>query len=111
MRCTTYSKGKNIMLVKAHRTPDGKKIVAICDREILGKKFEENDLQLDLTGTFYKGKEMNSEGIKRYINEAYIINAVGEESVSFCIREKMITRQDVMRITRIPHAQVLVVRE
>ena len=40
------------MIVKVHRTPDGRRLIAVCDNNLLGKKFEENDLQLDLTSNF-----------------------------------------------------------
>jgi hypothetical protein len=43
------------MILKEHKSHDGKCVIALCDDDILGKKFEENGLQLDLTSSFYKG--------------------------------------------------------
>ncbi len=38
-----------MILAKTH-VANGRKIVAACDSELLGKKFEEKNLQIDLTG-------------------------------------------------------------
>jgi len=45
------------MIVKSHSTGDGRKVIAICDDSLLGKKFEEGDKQLDLTSEFYQGQK------------------------------------------------------
>ena len=45
------------MIVKIHKMPDGRSVIAVCDSNLLGKKFEEKNLQLDLTADFYKGSE------------------------------------------------------
>ena len=51
-------------IVKLHKSPEGKTILAVCDAEIAGKYFEEGDLQLDLSSNFYKGEEMAEPRIK-----------------------------------------------
>lgn len=48
------------MIVKTHLTPNGK-LLAVCDSDILGKRFEEDERQLDLSGRFYKGDEVSDE--------------------------------------------------
>ncbi len=40
------------MIVNIHKTSDGRRIIAVCDSELIGKKFEEHNLQLDLTSNF-----------------------------------------------------------
>jgi hypothetical protein len=42
------------MYVKIHKT-ENKDIVAVCDEDLLGKKFEEKELILDVSEEFYKG--------------------------------------------------------
>ena len=36
-------------------------VVAICDKELIGKKFYEGKFQLDVKENFYKGEEMDEE--------------------------------------------------
>jgi hypothetical protein len=45
------------MIAKIHKTFDGRNVLAVCDSDLLGKKFEEKDLQIDLNSDFYKGKK------------------------------------------------------
>ena len=95
------------MLIKIHKTPDRKKMIAICDSNLIGKKFEEKGLQLDLRGDFYNGDELPEEEIRKVIKRAYIINAVGEKSVKFLITEKIIDKKNIITIKKIPHAQAM----
>lgn len=95
------------MIVNVHKTADGKKIVAICDSNLLGKKFEENGLQLDLTVDFYKGSELSEEETRKVIKNAYIINVIGEESILFLAKERIIDKDNIIKIKKIPHAQAM----
>jgi len=99
------------MIVRVHKTPDGKKLVAVCDSELLGKKFEQGNLQLDLTSDFYKGEEKNGDEVKEIIRGAYIVNVVGQESVAFFISIGIINKKHVLKIGGVPHAQAVIVQD
>ena len=99
------------MIVKIHKTPDGKKLVAVCDSGLLGKKFEQGNLQLDLTSDFYKGEEKSSEEVKEIIKGAYIVNVVGQESVAFFISLGIIEKGHVLEVGGIPHAQAVICQD
>ena len=47
------------MLVKIHNSY--RKVVAVCDSDIIGKRFDEGKRQLDIRENFYKGDEVNEE--------------------------------------------------
>lgn len=94
------------MIVKVHGA-QGKKIVAVVDSVIYGKKFEEGNLQLDLTADFYKGDEKSVEEIEILVRGAYIIHFVGKESVDFGIKRGLIDKKNVVQIKKIPHAEVI----
>ncbi|MBW3021743.1 DUF424 family protein, partial [Candidatus Woesearchaeota archaeon] len=49
------------MIVKKHISHDGRIIVAICDSDLIGKRFEENDKQLDLKSEFYNGESKTEQ--------------------------------------------------
>jgi len=66
-----------------------RKVVAICDSEILGKKFEEGKKQLHLKESFYqgeKGKKVSEEELIKLIEinklEDATFNIVGEKSIN-----------------------------
>lgn len=95
------------MIVKAHKTPDGRKILAVCDDDLLGKRFEEGNKQLDLTSGFYRGKEKSEEEIGGMIIGSYIINLVGEESIKLALKLNIVNEKNIIRIKGIPHAQAI----
>lgn len=96
------------MIVKIHKTAEGRKIVAICDNNLIGKRFEEGKLQLDLNSAFYKGKEMGKEEVKELLKEPCIVNIVGEESVNFALQAGIANKKDVLRISNIPHVEAII---
>ena len=51
-----------IRVIKSYRD-----VVALCDSELLGKKFEEGDFQLDIKESFYKGDEVSEEEASKII--------------------------------------------
>jgi hypothetical protein len=86
-------------------------VVAICDKELVGKKFEEGKKQLDLRENFYKGEEANKEGvialILRQAREDATFNIVGEKSIAAAIEAGIITKESVARVQNIPFALTL----
>jgi len=97
------------MIVKIHNR-DGNVLIAICDSELLGKKFSEGNKQLDLTSTFYKGTEVDEKKLKEDIKRAYILNIVGKKSINFALKEGIIQKEHIITIQDIPHAQALLLR-
>ena len=94
------------MLVKIHESY--RKIVAVCDEELLGKKFVEGKLQLDVKESFYNGEKTNEEDLVLMLQEADKDDAtfsfVGEKSVKAGIKAKVINKKGVIKVQGIPHA-------
>ncbi|MBW3014901.1 DUF424 family protein [Candidatus Woesearchaeota archaeon] len=99
------------MIVKKHVTHEGKVIIAICDSDLLGKKFEQDDLQLDLTSDFYNGEEKTESEIKEIIKEAYLLNIIGKKSIQFFLNLGIIDKDHIIKISGVPHAQAMIIRE
>lgn len=97
------------MIIKKH-VVNHQLILTISDDDLIGKKFEENDLQLDLSSSFYKGSSYDEEAAKVLIAKASIINIVGKKSMSFCSSLGLIDDRRVIVIKGIPHIQILVQR-
>ncbi len=98
------------MLVKIHKSPNGT-ILAICDKELIGKKFTQGKLQLNLTSSFYKGEEILVQKILELLKRAYIVNLVGKKAISFGLKANVIDKKSVMKIKNIPICQGVIVRE
>ncbi|MEM4703276.1 MAG: DUF424 family protein [Candidatus Pacearchaeota archaeon] len=97
------------VLVKIHDLY--RKIVAVCDTELLGKKFEEENLQLDVNEKFYGGKEFKDDQVIKLLKDAQTddacFNFVGENSIALGVKAGIIDKNCVIKIQNIPHAMAL----
>lgn len=97
------------MLCKIHKSY--RDVVAICDSELLGKYFEEEDTQLDIKENFYNGDKVNPEELKVIIekmsNEDATFNIVGKRAVACAIESGIINKESVKKIQDVPFALVL----
>lgn len=95
-----------VKVIKSYR-----EIIAICDSELIGKKFEEGKFQLDVKESFYNGKEMPEEEtigiIKLMSKEDATFNIVGEKSVNAALKAGIISEQGIKTIQGVPFALVL----
>lgn len=92
------------MYVKIHKT-ELSEVVCICDEDLVGKKFEDKDLQLDVTERFYKGEKKTEEEVIKILKEAGNVNIVGKESIKVAIKAGVIEKENIIKIKNIPHAQ------
>ena len=95
------------MIVKVHKTQEGKKIVAVCDEELIGKKLKEKNIQLDLSSEFYNGEKKSEEDILKLFDEAYIVNLVGENAVNLGKKAGIVLEENVLYVHKIPHVQAI----
>ena len=97
------------MLVKIHKSY--RNIVSICDSNLLGKRFEQGNLQLDLTTEFFKGEKMTEkqvlEIIKDAVREDASFNIVGEKAIACAIKVGIISKKSIKKIQGIPVALTL----
>ncbi len=94
------------MYMKKYDT-EGHVIVAVCDREILGKKFREGKLVLKLDNSFYKGDEADETEVKEALSSATIANIAGEKAIACAVECGCIDPDAIIFIEGIPHAQMI----
>jgi hypothetical protein len=98
------------MFIKIHRSY--RTVVALCDSNLLGKKFEEEIKVLDIRESFYKGEEMSKENIIKILikqtKEDATFNIVGEESISTALESGIIDEQSIGKVSNIPYALKLI---
>ena len=94
------------MYMKVMRA-DGRIIVAVCDKELLGQVFEEGDRILDLESNrgFYEGELCGRDVVKRELARADSINLVGERAVGVAKEAGLVEEGNIIKIAGIPHAQ------
>ena len=86
-------------------------VVAVCDKEIYGRRFVKGERQLDLSGPFFNGEEMDidkvREEIKRCDSEDATFNFVGEKSVNLAKEIGLVVDEGVMVVDGVPFALAL----
>jgi len=97
------------MLVKIHSSY--RRIVAICDNELLGKKFEEGKKAIEIKESFFKGDEKTEQEIIKIIEDSTgedaTFNIIGKNSVNVAIKSGLIQPEGIITIQGIPIALVL----
>lgn len=86
---------------------EGQVIVAVCDKNIIGKKFREGELVLKLDECFYKGDEACEEDVKVALSSATIANIAGEKAIACAVDCGCINPDNIIFIEGIPHAQMV----
>lgn len=95
------------MYVKIHRSADSE-VVAVCDKELIGKKLTSGELFLKVSETFYKGELKDKNEVKKLLKGAMNINLVGKESVGLGVELGLIDKENIIMFKDIPYAQALV---
>lgn len=93
-----------------HKKND-KTLVAVCDDDLIGKKFEQGELQLDLTSDFYAGQKRDEKETGDLIRNADMVNLVGENAIKLGKEEGIIETSHIITINGIPHAQAVIEQE
>jgi hypothetical protein len=97
------------MFIKIHKSC--RTVVALCDSELLGKKFDEGKRQLDVRETFYKGDKVNEEQAVNILRiqamEDATYNIVGKKSIDAALKAGIITKKGIAKIKDIPFALIL----
>jgi len=96
-----------VRIIKTYRD-----VVAICDKELLGKKFEEGKFQLDVKESFFKGDETSEEKaieiMKQMLVEDATFNIIGKKSIKTALSAGIISENQIKKIQEIPFALVLI---
>jgi hypothetical protein len=86
-------------------------VIAVCDSDLLGKKFEQEKFQLDVKESFYKGEEVNEEEaiqmMKKMSGEDATFNIVGKDSIDAALKAGIIVEEGIAKIKGVPFALVL----
>jgi len=97
------------MLIKIHKAY--RRIVAICDSELINKIFEQDLRQINIRENFFKGEEKNKQEIIKILQdmnkEDATFNIIGKESTQCAIEAGIIDSNGILEIDNVPVALVL----
>ncbi len=94
------------MLVKIHESK-GRKVIAICDEDLIGKTFADKNANLFISEHFYKGEKMGGDELLALTKNCSNLNIVGKKSIAFALKHHLIAQSGVLKIGGVPYANVI----
>jgi len=93
------------LFYKIHRGGYGS-LLAVCDKNIIGKRLKDKKNKLDffVDPHFYKEDSGNEDTIKRLLAHSVDANLIGKEAVQCGIDLGLIKEENTVKIESIPHA-------
>ena len=88
---------------KLHKTDFGT-MIAVCDKELLGKTLKNKDLDFFVNPRFYGESEIN-EKILELIVDVNDGNVIGNKIVKLLLKNQVISKESIIKIGKINHAQ------
>jgi len=96
--------------IKVHQSY--RRVVAVCDSELIGKKFFEGKKQLDVRDNFYRGTEFTPEETVKQLQRHYVedatFNIVGPQAVKAAMEAQIIDQASSASISGVPFALKLI---
>lgn len=87
----------------------GEKLVAACDREIMGKTFSEGEIQFKIDEKFYGTELIKIKDFISILENSTAANLMGKRTVNAAIDHGFVDKDCVIGIAGIKHAQIVVV--
>ena len=82
-------------------------VVAVCDKELIGKTFREGEITLEVSASFYKGELVSEEEMLAALRRATVANIVGESAVRCAVEHGFVDASNILRVRGVPHAQIV----
>jgi len=95
------------MYLKIHETQKGR-IVAACDKGLLGQILDDGKVHLDLKAhrDFYKGKQAKEDDLKQALARFTSANLVGKKAVAVALEMDLADEESIIYINKVPHIQL-----
>lgn len=98
------------MYIKTYESKYGL-MVAVADKELIGKKFKFKDNDFFVNPRFYQGDEADQHEVIDLLKKAISANLVGVKAVSCGKAAGLISDANILMITKkVPHAQAFVMQ-
>ncbi|MCI2413942.1 MAG: DUF424 family protein [Candidatus Aramenus sp.] len=84
----------------------GNVFVNVCEKELLGREFRENEVILYINEEFYGGDEVDMEYAFSLFEEATVVSLVGNKVVDEAVRRGYVHKEGILEVSGVKFAQV-----
>jgi hypothetical protein len=82
-------------------------LIAVCDSDILGEKFKEGHLHIDVSSDFFGDEPATGSEVEAALRRATMANFVGCKTVEHAIRLGYVEKENVLSIDGVLYAQMV----
>jgi hypothetical protein len=104
---------ESMIYIKIHDTDNGS-IIAMCDSSLIDKILKEGEIEINIKdySEFYKGQLVNVEKAAGMLRpeRLYSANILGKKSIEAAIKGKIIHKDSVRKINKIPYANAFKIK-
>ena len=92
-----------------HETSESK-YISLCDSDLIGKKFEDENFNLNVREKFYGGEELNQKKFDMVLKDVSSLNVVGKESIGLCLRKGLLKKENIKRVGGVVFAIIVLIK-
>jgi len=93
------------LIAKKHENIVGD-VLAVCDKEHLGKTYEDEKMCFTVSEKFYGGEKVTEKELLKLIEEFGSANLFGNKCVGIAEKEGLISETSIIKVKGIKHAQI-----
>lgn len=82
-------------------------LIAVCDCDLMGRRFEEGDLSLEIRPDFFGEVRASAGDLEQALAEATMANFIGKRTVALAIELDYVCEENVLFIGGVPCAQMV----
>ncbi len=91
----------NKFYLKIHKKLNSR-VVSICDKDLINKTFESDNIRIKMEEKFYKGEIIDEKIALNYIKEERNLNLVGKKIISLGLKNNIIKKEDIIYVEDSP---------
>lgn len=84
----------------------GREVLACAEKELIGKKIQNEKYDFEIKESFYKDFEITKEELKEKLQEIENINLIGKQPVEIALELGLVSKASVIEIDGILHCQI-----
>jgi hypothetical protein len=94
------------LLLNERETAKGR-LVSVCDADVLGESFENDEVSLTVEPAFYDGPTAEPQAVLDSLVGCDVANLVGTRAVGLAIDQGLVEEENVLEFDGTRHAQLL----
>ena len=91
--------------IKVHENNE-RMLVSVCDTILIGKTLDEKGVYIEVSERFFKGDVKSEKECEEVLDRADSISFLGKESVDFCLKLSLISKESIIKVQGMPYALV-----